>query len=746
MRKLFCLLIAQLAVIACTNEQLESFGINNSPEITFIARNSSDGFDNGVITKAAKKEFDTGDRMLTFIETSKDRQPYAKSELTVDNDGKLSGNPPIRYPGNGEPVDVYSFYPSDLVSGDILSEMSFSENYASIPADQKETAEQSSTDVLYAVTKDQSYTGLPVQLVYHHVFAKFSIKLNPASTATVTGINIVGTKTRIAYTFTKDGGLIAKAAEGAPSASIAVDVKKDTYAEALICPQILTEGANLIEFVTTKGNKYFKVKDGGLNIVAGKNYRFDITVNNNEIIDNGVLVSTDLALTVGPEITYKRGTAGPGMGGFYNTTQNRNFIDYIASKGIDVFVGCHNYYREETPKYNELYNWQTGEYKAEICDLFVDIRVQAYQKGIEMVNIMGSCPKGYRVDPDYKFNDIDQPLPDDEMIEGETKSPMTVFQGVLSDYIKMTEAEIGRKLGISDYHAIWCGSDEPAHSIGDPIDLPEGSSLSTADKKANIVRYIKFWKPIEGAIHRIGGKVGGLQLNSANSDLYNYTVTEMKRYGLNLDYLTFIFYQFGKKKDIENALAAVDSYNEKLQANAKMIVLRGDYKKNENISFCRYLIGERLFMEHADKIHSYSLDCSTNKSSINARPVEWDCRFWIMTQLGTWRHPISGLPANIDGFVTTQGDKVIAALWNFKDTNNDGVCDAGIPDLTLSLELKNLNLKNDAVLNIRRFKGCDPETKQVVELPTDAEWDDSKKRIVNMELGADNFFLIELGS
>ena len=220
----------------------------------------------------------------------------------------------------------------------------------------------------------------------------------------------------------------------------------------------------------------------------------------------------------------------------------------------------------------------------------------------------------------------------------------------------------------------------------------------------------------------------------------------MKRYGLNLDYLTFIFYQFGKKKDIENALAAVDSYNEKLQANAKMIVLRGDYKKNENISFCRYLIGERLFMEHADKIHSYSLDCSTNKSSINARPVEWDCRFWIMTQLGNWRHPISGLPANIDGFVTTQGDKVIAALWNFKDTNNDGVCDAGTSDLTLSLELKNLNLKNDAVLNIRRFKGCDPETKQVVELPTDVEWDDSKKRIVNMELGADNFFLIELGS
>lgn len=745
MRKFTYFLILLFTLVACTNEQSEYF-MGNDSVITFIATKKTDFLQNEISDKMVKNEFESGDVMMAYVETTNDQMPYAKSEFTFGDDGRLTSNPPIKYPEDRGAVDVYSFYPSDLASGNDLSGISFSEKYKSIPADQTMNADIASTDVLYAVIKNQSNTGQPIKLVYHHVFAKFSVKVNPKSTATVTAINIVGTKRRILYSFTKDDGLTAKADEQAETSPIAIDVNKDSYAEALICPQVLSEGTNLIEFVTTSGKKYFKVKNALTNLQAGKNYKFDITVNKDEeIIDNGMLISADLGLTVGPEITYKRGTAGPGMGGFYDTKQNSRFIDDIASRGVNVFVGCHNYYREETPKYNELYNWQTGEYKAEICDMFVDIRVQAYQKGIEMVNIMGSCPKGYRVDPDYKFNDIDQPLPDDEKIEGEAKSPMEVFQGVLSDYIIKTEAEIGRKLGINNYHAIWCGSDEPAHSIGDPIDLPEGATLSTADKKANIVRYIKFWKPIEGAIHRNGGKVGGLQLNSANSDLYNYTVTEMKRYGLNLDYLTFIFYQFGKKKDIENALAAVDSYNEKLKANAKMIVLRGDYKKNENISFCRYLIGERLFMEHADKIHSYSLDCSTNYSSINAHPVEWDCRFWLMTQLGNWRHSIVNLPENVDGFVTTKGDKVVAALWNFKDINNDGICDSGVQERMLSLELKNSNIKDDTNLKIRRFHGCDPQTKQVTELSVNAEWDATNKRIVNIELGADEFVLIELG-
>lgn len=461
-----------------------------------------------------------------------------------------------------------------------------------------------------------------------------------------------------------------------------------------------------------------------------------------EIIDNGFLVSSDLALTEGPEINYKRGTAGPGMGGFYNTTQNSNFIYDISSRGVDVFVGCHNYYREETPKYNELYNWDTGEYKAEICDLFVDIRVKAYQQGIEMVNIMGSCPKGYRIDPEFVVEDIDQPLPDDEKTEGETESPMEVFQKVLSEYIMITEDEIGRKLGVNDYHAIWCGSDEPAHSIGDPV----GGTLDDNAKKANIKRYIKFWEPIEKAIHTHGGKVGGLQLNSANANLYDYAVQTMKDYDLRLDYLTFIFYQFGKETDFNDAIASLDNYNTKFNdddVETKMIILRGDYKKTEDISFCRYLIGEKLCMEQADKIHSYSLDCSTNYSSINARPTEWECRFWIMTELGNVRHPIANLPENVDGFVTTKDGKVIAALWNFND-NGKGLC-TDIPDCVISLELKNANIKDNAKLNIRRFKGCDATTKQVSMKPTKAKWDNTKNRIVNMELGADEFVLIELG-
>ena len=457
-----------------------------------------------------------------------------------------------------------------------------------------------------------------------------------------------------------------------------------------------------------------------------------------EIMDRGQLISSDLSRVIS-DLNYKRGAAGPGTGGFYDTDQNRAFIDRLSSKGVNVFVGCHNYYREETPKYNELYNWDTGAYEAAICDLFVDIRVQAYQQGIEMINIMGSCPKGYRIDPDYMVNDMDQPLPDDEKTEGEDKSPMETFQGVLSDYIRMSEAEIGRRLGVSDYHSIWCGSDEPAHSIGDPV-----TGLDDDAKIANIRRYVKFWKPIEESIHSHGGKVGGLQLNSSNSPIYLDAVKIMIENQLHLDYLTYIFYYFGKESDFDKALEALDYYNANSNddLDTKMILLRGDYRKPETVSFCRYLIGEKLFMEHAEKIHSYSLDCSTNGSSIEARPIEWDCRFWVMTRLGDKYHAISNLPENIDGFVTSRDGKVVAAIWNFKD-DGQGNC-VPIPTQTVSLELKNADIDEKARLNIRRFKGYDELTQQVSEVLTLAKWDKKTRRIVNIELRADEFVLLEL--
>lgn len=457
-----------------------------------------------------------------------------------------------------------------------------------------------------------------------------------------------------------------------------------------------------------------------------------------KIEDRGFLIYSDLNESGGADLNYKRGFAGPGVGGFYNTTNNINFISQISSWGIDLFVACHNYYREETPKYNELYNWTSRKHEAALCDEFLNIRVHSYLKGVELVNIMGSCPKGYRIDPDYIVEDIDQPLPDDMMVGGETESPMSTFQRVLPEYINMAEKEIGKRLGLTGYHSIWCGSDEPAHSIGDP---PTG--LNDAARISNIKRYVDFWKPIEQEIHRNGGKVGGIQLNSANERMYLDAAKIMVEKGLKIDFFTLIFYQFGNLQHFDKAIEALDYYNKNSEddLNTKLIILRGSYAKPATTSFCRYLQGERFLMDHADKVFSYSLDAATNGAV--GDPVVWDCRVWMATKLGNKRHPLTNLPENVNGFVTTKGNKVVAALWNFKD--NNGSCEQ-IPSQTLSLELKNVAFnKETSKLRIRRFKGYYNEQYAAMEYPSSAKWDKKTNRIVNIDLNADEFVLIELG-
>lgn len=286
MNRFYYLSLLTLAMASCTNEMFEDDSLaGNSASITFVATKNSDNSDT-VSSRAVKNEFEAGDKMLAYIEKN-DGILYAKSEFTFNVDGKLTSNPPIIYPT--EEINVYSFYPSDWVTSDNLSDFTFNNKYNYIPADQTNNSALSA-DLLYAEAKKQSNTGKPIQLKYNHVFAKFSIKVKPASDIEVQKVYIVGTKTKVAYSFDRINGVKAIASDGANPA-IAVDVKSDTYAEAIVCPQTVAAGANLIKFVTNKGDKYLKVKDGGLDIVAGKNYKFDITLNaNGAVSDNPTIV------------------------------------------------------------------------------------------------------------------------------------------------------------------------------------------------------------------------------------------------------------------------------------------------------------------------------------------------------------------------------------------------------------------------------------------------------------------------
>lgn len=136
-------------------------------------------------------------------------------------------------------------------------------------------------------------------MAYFHVFAKISVKLNPSSTAQVSAINIVGTKTGVSYRFSKKEGL--KAVAQGDINPIAIDVKNDGYAEAFVCPQTISQGSNLIEFQTQSGPLYLTVQDSDLTLQAGKNYKFHV------MVDKGVEVNPeDIKANIYTAQTYGR--------------------------------------------------------------------------------------------------------------------------------------------------------------------------------------------------------------------------------------------------------------------------------------------------------------------------------------------------------------------------------------------------------------------------------------------------------
>lgn len=297
----YLFLIGLTALCSCVHPDVDTDFFDDSGKgiITFRA-SISNNHTGKETTRAVKQNFNVGDHLLMFMEKSGNpAQPFSKAIFEYNEDGTLTTNPPVVFPIDSK-IDIYSFYPADFWEGESLLEGgNVSPAYTSVSTDQTSESATVMPDVLYAASKQQSVQADPINLVYNHIWAKISIRLNPATTADVFAINIVGTKTAVQYHFSHDEGLVAEAT-GEPQ-SIAVDVTKDGYAEALVCPQTVAKGSKLIEFRSSKGSVYFTVKDKDLVLQAGREYRFDVTVS-----DQVEVNPSDIQATIYTDQTYGR--------------------------------------------------------------------------------------------------------------------------------------------------------------------------------------------------------------------------------------------------------------------------------------------------------------------------------------------------------------------------------------------------------------------------------------------------------
>ena len=77
-----------------------------------------------------------------------------------------------------------------------------------------------------------------------------------------------------------------------------------------------------------------------------------------------------------PEVTYKRGTAEPAKGGFFDDVQTREYIDYQRFIGMTIFNGIRNLFKD--PETNEFY-FENGENIKQQIPKFTNIRIRCWQ-------------------------------------------------------------------------------------------------------------------------------------------------------------------------------------------------------------------------------------------------------------------------------------------------------------------------------------------------------------------------------
>jgi hypothetical protein len=100
-----------------------------------------------------------------------------------------------------------------------------------------------------------------------------------------------------------------------------------------------------------------------------------------------------------PDVTYKRGTAAPGMGGFFDNDKTRDYLDYQRSIGMTIFNGIRNLFKDgET---NEFY-FENGEYKNQQIPKFTNIRKYAANLGFELISQVGGTPRN----SNYEFDSV----------------------------------------------------------------------------------------------------------------------------------------------------------------------------------------------------------------------------------------------------------------------------------------------------------------------------------------------------
>lgn len=252
-----------------------------------------------------------------------------------------------------------------------------------------------------------------------------------------------------------------------------------------------------------------------------------------------------------------------------------------------------------------------------------------------------------------------------------TGTPTLVAQVALATWAKALDAAFPG--------AIWIGTQEPTHTLGfydvssDSCASPTPQQRSDGETN-NVLRYINYWGPVAQALHQAGMKVGGVQMNAANTADYGYAADQIIAGKVPLDYFTI--QDYAPSAALNKVL--YDAYLKLIQVpqyqNVKVIFDRyGTAKTSGGYANAKGVIGflqaESALMPYADMVYGYNVEAAgvVGNSTILPPVLQW------LQQAPAPLRPLTSTTSDLQAFALVQAgapSKAYVAIWNVSATNS----------------------------------------------------------------------------
>ena len=277
---LFFAAVASVMLTACSSENEEAKVTDSSPlrlstqNITGLTRAGQSvqlaAFDNNESVSIFLVESVSGTATLSGENITSYTQPLA---YTTGASGALNPPTPQYWPQDGNGLFVYGVYPVGSATAYNATGVSFT-----VAADQSADADYMASDLMTgAASNPVARTTSAVPMTFTHLLTKIDVNLITGTGFTDGDLNsavvsILGTLPTTTF------DVQSTTVGGASGTATDITAGTGTATSAIIVPQTVTNGNNLIQVAIGGGNYYYKLT-ADVTFAAQTKYTYNLTVN-----------------------------------------------------------------------------------------------------------------------------------------------------------------------------------------------------------------------------------------------------------------------------------------------------------------------------------------------------------------------------------------------------------------------------------------------------------------------------------